>query len=167
MIQRSLEVRRYSESRRLIKSTGVILLVVSLAILLLTLVLIRAIASASLPEAVSEVVYDSYWLCLACMIVKTVWSDFTGRGLLLTFKKTGAYLQTILICNWLVTLPIVCLNVFLVPKLVAQSSFMWYTCPVVRTWQGYLVGASLQLLTEIWLLRGNDIQSISDQHYSN
>ena len=63
-------------------------------------------------------------------------------------------------------MPIVSLNVFVVPHLV-HSDLFWSTNSVLRIWQGVLVGSSIQLLLELYMLRGYNIYKISTEHYSH
>ena len=86
MIERSMKVKRLQESKRLIKSTIVILMLTSLGVLVAMLVIVRAIPCAYMPLVVSVPIYDASWMFLACFIVRQIWLDFTGRCLLLTFK---------------------------------------------------------------------------------
>lgn len=134
MIQKSMELKRFNESKRLIKSVIVLHLTVSLAMILAMLVLIRTVACSLMPQPVAQSVNESFWLQTACFIINWVWSDFTGRGLLLTFKRHGAYLKARLLCTYLITFPAVFINVFVV-SLGAQTKFFLDTEDrTVRIW---------------------------------
>ena len=166
MIQKSMEAKRFTESRRLINSTIVILLGCSLGTLLIMLILIRALASAYMPVIVSVSVYESFWMFFACFIVRQIWSDFVGRGLLLTFKRQSAYLKVQIVCSFLITLPLVFFNVFVIP-IIIDADLFWNKNGLVRVWQAVLFGSSIQLFSELWLLKGYNIYQISTKHYSN
>lgn len=44
-------------------------------------------------------------------------------------------------CNYLITLPVVCFNVFVVPSLVKPGEMFWAEDRLVRIWQGVLLGS--------------------------
>lgn len=93
MIQKSMEAKRFNESHRLISSSTLMLLVISLALIVAMLILVRAFACAYLPEDISVPVYDCFWLSTASFIVRN-WIDYTGRGLMVTFKRIRTYLKS-------------------------------------------------------------------------
>ena len=97
---------------------------ISAGIIVALLVFTRAIASSCLPFLVAMTVYEVFWMQTACFLVSAVWSDFLGRGLLMTFKKTKAYLITTFVFQYMVTIPLVLLNVFVVPSLFRSAFFL-------------------------------------------
>ena len=86
MLQKSMAAKRFTESHRLIRSANFILVGLSAAILLMMLILTRAIANSFLPFSIAMVVYEAFWVQLACFISGQILIDFLGRGLLLAFK---------------------------------------------------------------------------------
>ena len=131
-----MENRRSNEGHKLIKSTAIIHMANSLGLLVVMYVIVRGFACYYFPSILAVPLYECFWMQLACFIVRAIWSDFLGRGLLLTFKKSKAYFKTQLICTYLITLPAVCLNVFLVPHLIASSprKMFWENDDIVRIW---------------------------------
>ena len=124
MLQKSMETKRFNEGRRLVSSAIVFHMVISLFLLVVMLVLMRAIASSYLPFIVGLTVYEVFWMQMACFVVKAIWSDFTGRGLLLTFKETKSYLKTHVFFSYVITIPLLCLNVFVVPRIFDPPYFL-------------------------------------------
>ena len=62
MIQKSMELKRFNESRRLIKSVIVMQLTVSLSMILAMIVIVRAAACSFLPDIVAKAILECFWL---------------------------------------------------------------------------------------------------------
>ena len=62
MIEKSMELKRFNESKRLIKSVIIMQLTVSLFMILAMIFIVRVFACFFLPEAVAESIIECFWL---------------------------------------------------------------------------------------------------------